>query len=126
MFDGGRQAGCLARLSVNVGASFPVSGNTANTFLSSSHLVDIIPGGTGTIPFLTYPVTFNFHFEATLYNGVTGQFGKRTLGELVYLYAVIRYPVLEAVQISHEQLHYIPLAEVPVVTVAPINFEFTQ
>lgn len=35
-------------------------------------------------------MTFDFHFEATLYNGVTGQFGKGALGELVYLYTVMQ------------------------------------
>lgn len=74
---------------VGGGASFPVSENITDTFPSLIHLVDIISSGSSTIPFLTYPVTFNFHFEPTLYNGVTGQFGKRALGELVYLYSVI-------------------------------------
>lgn len=68
---------------------FSVSKNSTDIFTASTHLVDIVSSSSGQIPFLTKPVAFDFHFEATLYNGITGQFSKRALGELIYLYSVV-------------------------------------
>jgi len=73
---------------VNVGESFSGQQNYHRHVLIISHLVDVISSGPGKVPFLTKPVAFDFHFEAALYNRVTGQFGKGALRELVYLYTV--------------------------------------
>ena len=52
---------------------------------STTCLVDVIPSGSGEIPLLPEPMSFDLHFEATLDDRVSGQFGERTLRKFIDL-----------------------------------------
>lgn len=50
-----------------------------------THLVDVVPGGPRQVPFLSQPMSLDFHLKPTLNHRVPSEFGQRTLRHLVDL-----------------------------------------
>lgn len=53
--------------------------------INMAHLVNVVAGGSGEVPLLAQPMTFDLHLEAALDNRISRELGQRTLREFVYL-----------------------------------------